>query len=61
MKFTILKKWKMIYINNEENIVDYKNMKIKDLLKVENDEIIYGYGLGDSWKHNIILEKNITA
>lgn len=42
---------------DEEYIVDYKNMKIKDLLKIEKDKIVYEYDFGDSWEHNIILEK----
>lgn len=45
---------------DEEYIVDYKNMKIKDLLKAENDKIIYEYDFGDSWEHNIILEKILS-
>ncbi len=37
--------------------VDYKNMKIADLLKEEKDNIIYEYDFGDGWEHKIVLEK----
>ncbi|RKX68854.1 plasmid pRiA4b ORF-3 family protein, partial [candidate division TA06 bacterium] len=37
--------------------VDYKKMKIFDLLKKEKEKIIYEYDFGDSWGHDIILEK----
>ncbi len=42
---------------NEMNNVDYKKMKISDLLKKEKEKIIYEYDFGDGWEHNIILEK----
>jgi hypothetical protein len=42
---------------NEMNNVDYKTMKISDLLKKEKDEIVYEYDFGDGWEHDIILEK----
>jgi hypothetical protein len=37
--------------------IDYSNLKIKDLLKVKNDKIIYEYDFGDGWEHEIVLEK----
>jgi hypothetical protein len=37
--------------------VDYKDLKISDLLKKEKDKIDYEYDFGDSWHHDIILEK----
>ncbi len=37
--------------------VDYKTIKISDLLKKEKEKIIYEYDFGDCWKHEIILEK----
>jgi len=37
--------------------VDYSKIKISDLLKKEKDKIIYEYDFGDSWEHDIILEK----
>ncbi|NCS89298.1 MAG: hypothetical protein CO127_05275 [Ignavibacteria bacterium CG_4_9_14_3_um_filter_36_18] len=39
------------------NSVDYKKMKIFDLLSVEKGKIIYEYDFGDGWEHEIILEK----
>ncbi len=37
--------------------VDYKKMKISDLLKNEKEKILYEYDFGDGWEHDIILEK----
>ena len=42
---------------DERDNVDYKKMKISDLLKKDKDKIVYEYDFGDSWEHNIILEK----
>jgi len=42
---------------DEMNNVDYKKIKISDLLKAEKDKIIYEYDFGDSWEHEIKLEK----
>ena len=42
---------------NEMNNVDYKKMKIADLLKNEKEKIVYEYDFGDGWEHDIILEK----
>ena len=39
------------------NSVDYKKMKIFDLLSVEKGKIIYEYDFGDGWEHEVILEK----
>jgi len=41
----------------EMDNVDYRKMKISDLLKKEKEKIIYEYDFGDGWEHNIILEK----
>ncbi len=41
----------------EMNNVDYQNMKVSDLLKKEKEKINYEYDFGDSWEHEIILEK----
>ena len=38
------------------NNVDYKDLKISDLLKKEKDKIIYEYDFGDGWEHDVILE-----
>jgi hypothetical protein len=37
--------------------LDYKNIKVSDLLKKEKEKIVYEYDFGDSWEHNILLEK----
>ncbi len=41
----------------EKDNVDYLKIKISDLLKKEKDRIINEYDFGDSWEHDIILEK----
>lgn len=45
------------YTWEELNNVDYKEIKISDLLKKEKEKIVYEYDFGDSWEHEIILEK----
>jgi hypothetical protein len=42
---------------DEMNNVDYKKMKISDLLKREKEKITYEYDFGDGWEHDIMLEK----
>ena len=42
---------------DDADTVDYSKIKISDLLKKEKDKIIYEYDFGDSWEHDIILEK----
>jgi hypothetical protein len=42
---------------DEMNNVEYEEIKISDLLKKEKDKILYEYDFGDSWRHDIILEK----
>jgi hypothetical protein len=37
--------------------VDYKKLKVKDLLEFEKDKMVYEYDFGDSWEHGITLEK----
>lgn len=37
--------------------VDYKKVRVHDLLKAEKDQMIYEYDFGDSWNHSIVLEK----
>ncbi|MCF6299877.1 MAG: plasmid pRiA4b ORF-3 family protein [Proteobacteria bacterium] len=39
------------------NNIDYKSVKVLDLLKMERQKIIYEYDFGDGWEHEIILEK----
>ena len=40
--------------------VEYENIKISDLLKKEKEKIVYEYDFGDSWEHDVILEKILT-
>ncbi len=42
---------------DEMRNVEYKKMKVSDLLKLEKERIIYEYDFGDGWEHDIILEK----
>ena len=42
---------------NEMNNVDYKKMKVSDLLLKEKEKIVYEYDFGDGWRHDIVLEK----
>jgi hypothetical protein len=41
----------------EMNNVDYKKIKVSDLLTAENEKIRYQYDYGDNWEHDITLEK----
>lgn len=41
----------------EMDNVDYEKIRIDDLLKKENEKIVYEYDFGDSWEHDVILEK----
>lgn len=36
---------------------DEKSIRLGQILKVENEHLIYEYDFGDGWIHNIILEK----
>ncbi|EAY26419.1 plasmid pRiA4b ORF-3 family protein [Microscilla marina] len=36
---------------------DYRDVKLGQLLKKENDKLIYTYDFGDSWQHNVVLEE----
>jgi hypothetical protein len=47
-------KGKTIYSADDE---EFEYIKLSDLLKRQNEKVIYEYDFGDSWKHEIILEK----
>lgn len=38
-------------------MVDYKKVRLHDLLKSEKDKLVYEYDFGDSWEHSVALEK----
>ncbi len=40
--------------------IDYRPLKIKDLLIREKDRMVYEYDFGDGWEHDIILEKQVS-
>ena len=42
---------------DESRNIDYEDLKISDLLTNPKDKIDYEYDFGDSWHHDIILEK----
>ena len=42
---------------DEMNNVDYKGLKINELLRFVKNTIIYEYDYGDGWMHEILLEK----
>ncbi len=42
---------------DEMDNVDYKKIKVSDLLKAEKDKMVYEYDFGDGWEHDVILEK----
>jgi len=44
-----------------EEIVDYRKIKVSDLLQKVKDKMIYEYDFGDGWEHEVILEKIIPS
>jgi hypothetical protein len=42
---------------NEMNNVDYRGIKLNELLRFVKNTILYEYDFGDSWSHEILLEK----
>jgi hypothetical protein len=44
------------YWDDDQN-VDYQDIKISDLLTKEKEVIVYEYDFGDGWIHDIVLEK----
>jgi hypothetical protein len=45
----------------EMNNIDYKKVKISDLLQREKGRIVYEYDFGDGWRHDLILEKILSG
>ncbi len=41
----------------EMGCIDYSEMKVSDLLKRKGSRMLYEYDFGDSWYHDIIVEK----
>ncbi|HEY1407128.1 MAG TPA: plasmid pRiA4b ORF-3 family protein, partial [Spirochaetota bacterium] len=37
--------------------IDYRKIRLKDILSAEKESIIYEYDFGDGWEHEIVLEK----
>jgi Plasmid pRiA4b ORF-3-like protein len=42
-------------------ILDERQTKIRDLLKAEGDSVLYIYDMGDDWRHRVVLEKNSAS
>jgi hypothetical protein len=54
------KKDGLVYGLDDDNIVENESKyKISDLLKKENDSLLYEYDFGDDWMHKITLEKRL--
>ncbi len=45
----------------EMNNVDYKGVKLNELLRFVKNSIIYEYDFGDGWMHEILLEKFLKS
>ena len=45
----------------EDDSEDARRVKIRELLKEPGDKMIYEYDFGDSWTHEIVLEKVLDA
>ena len=43
--------------DDDYEVINYKNIKIKDVLSKIKDKIKYEYDFGDYWVHSISLEK----
>ena len=56
-KLSYLKKSDNDLMWDDRYQIDYKGIKISDLLKDEKKKIFYEYDFGDGWSHEILLEK----
>jgi hypothetical protein len=45
---------------DELETIDYRNIKLEDLLSKEGDQMIYEYDFGDNWEHRLTLKGVIT-
>ncbi len=41
----------------QEQQMGYEKVKVTDVLSQEKDKIVYEYDFGDSWEHEVVLEK----
>ena len=60
------KSYRKHYINDDlwdeiKGNVDYRGVKLSDLLFKENQKVNYEYDFGDSWMHQILLERKLTS
>ncbi len=46
---------------SSDDVVDERKVKLSDVLKEENDSIYYDYDFGDSWEHDLVLEKIVKG
>ena len=46
---------------DERNKIDYKGLKVSDLLTKKHDKITYQYDFGDRWEHDIFLEELVEV
>ena len=46
---------------NTERFMDYTSIRLIDVLNKENDTLRYIYDFGDTWVHEITLEKQLKA
>lgn len=51
------------YFEDDEDIeiLDERQTKIRDLLKAEGDSVLYIYDMGDDWRHRVVLEKILAV
>ncbi|PIE88785.1 MAG: hypothetical protein CSA04_00105 [Bacteroidetes bacterium] len=48
-------------LDEEYSCIEYKHVKLSDLLELDKDKIIYNYDFKDNWAHEIILEARKPA
>jgi hypothetical protein len=44
-----------------DDLIDESNVRLGKLLKSEGDSMMYVYDFGDDWRHEVVLEKIISA